>query len=276
MNKQLKIKGGVITSRGIEWCDYTWNPLVGCLHGCRWIMPSGKEAICYAETQVEGHWLDKTYPGGFETIYWKPERLNQPLNVKKPSKIFVGSLTDVFGHWQETAHIEAVLDICRKASQHTFQFLTKNPVRVKLFDIPQNCWIGASTPPDFMWGQKLSIKQRSAMMDRTLAVLAELKTQGITTWSSAEPLTIDLASYLDLHTKTKVIDEWLKLGKKTPPVDWIVIGAASDGPRYYPPSVTYFERLVNKAYELNIKLFYKGNLKSLPEAAADWREEFPS
>lgn len=43
MNKQKTAKG-----RGIEWTDYTWNPVRGCQHGCRWTMPDGTIAKCYS------------------------------------------------------------------------------------------------------------------------------------------------------------------------------------------------------------------------------------
>ena len=45
MNKQDKGNG----KRGIEWTDYTWNPVGGCRHGCRWEMPDGAIALCCFE-----------------------------------------------------------------------------------------------------------------------------------------------------------------------------------------------------------------------------------
>lgn len=147
MNKQKTSKG-----RGIEWCDYTWNPIAGCYHGCRWEMPDGTIAVCYAETTSERFRNDKVYPEGFEHYYWHPERLKKPSTITTPSKIFVGSMADVFGNWVPEEHILAVLEVAKNNPQHTFQFLTKNPSRVTKFigHIPSNAWIGASTPPGFM------------------------------------------------------------------------------------------------------------------------------
>ena len=50
MNRQAKYKNGKLVGRGIEWTDYTSNIIAGCKHDCRWEMPDGKIAICYAET----------------------------------------------------------------------------------------------------------------------------------------------------------------------------------------------------------------------------------
>ena len=49
MNKQEKIKNGKLIGRGIQWTDFTWNVNAGCFHRCRWAMPDGSVAICYAE-----------------------------------------------------------------------------------------------------------------------------------------------------------------------------------------------------------------------------------
>lgn len=59
MTVQFKPKTG---SRGIEWCDETRNPTGGCLHQCRWEMPDGTIAICYAENLAEHGVAKKGYP----------------------------------------------------------------------------------------------------------------------------------------------------------------------------------------------------------------------
>ena len=263
MNKQLKTKNGVVTGRGIEWCDYTFNPIAGCFHACEWKMPDGSIANCYAE-DVASRVAGAAYPLGFEHNYWHPEILTKPLNQKTPSRVFVGSMADVFGHWVEKEHILDVLEICDKAHWQTFILLTKSITRVWDFvgDIHKNCWIGASTPPDYMWVKQLSVPQRHRWLSTALETLDGLHDTGITTWISAEPLTIDVGSALVYHFDKK-------------PIDWMVIGAASNGKKLYAPD----EMLVRKAVEGNkrmgISTFYKGNLRSLPWAAAHWLEEYP-
>ena len=125
----------------IEWCDYTWSPVRGCLHACPY---------CYAAR------IDKRFGDGTFTPTFHPERLQEPLKVKKPSRIFVGSMADLFGNWMWTdkispffkysrnAVISRILDIVIQCPQHTFIFLTKNPKGMQGFDFPDNCWCGTS------------------------------------------------------------------------------------------------------------------------------------
>lgn len=257
MNKQYKGPD----NRGIEWTDYTWNPIAGCLHGCAWAMPDGKVANCYAE-DVADRVAQSAYPQGFEHHYWRPEALADPVNQKRPSKIFVGSMADVFGHWVPDSQIREVLEVAQvRAQWHTYQFLTKNPRRyLDNLDFPNNCWTGASTPPDFMWGKPLSVAQREKMLRVTLETFDQMNDDGVT-WLSAEPLSWDITPILRDHPYA---------------IDWIVIGAASNGNIYYPPTEQHVRALVEYCDDLNISVFFKGNLHSLKWAADNWREEFPA
>jgi len=63
-----------------------------------------------------------------------PERLGEPSKLKKPSKIFVCSMADLFGDWVDKEWIIKVLKVARQNPQHIFQFLTKNPKRYKEFE----------------------------------------------------------------------------------------------------------------------------------------------
>jgi protein gp37 len=190
MNKQNKGNG----SRGIEWTDFTWNPIGGCLHGCAWTMPDGTIANCYAE-DVANRLAQQAYPHGFEHHYYKPGLLDEPLKLKTPAKIFCGSMADVFGHWVPMEQIQAVLDVCRQAHWHTFQFLTKNPRRLIKFDFPPNCWVGISSPPDQMWGKPLSAHQRTQWLWSSLNALNLCNAR--VQWMSIEPLSRDI--YYDLR-----------------------------------------------------------------------------
>lgn len=254
MNKQRKANGG----RGIEWTDYTWNPISGCFHACSWTMPDGTIANCYAEDVAE-RVAGAAYKEGFEHHYWRPELLDKPLRVKTPAKVFVGSMADVFGHWVPDEHIEAVLDVCRRASWHTFQMLTKNPVRAKRFDLPPNVWLGASIPPDFMWNKPLSIDQKERLLYRTLDSLSSVKAS--VRWMSIEPLSWDCSRILESYDGV---------------LQWVVIGAASSGKRYFPPALDTLQNVLSYFDRQDTPVFYKGNLRSLAWARDNWREEFPA
>lgn len=252
MNKQNKGNG----ERGIEWTDFSWNPIAGCRHACQWTMPDGSIANCYAEDVAEGV-ASAAYPDSFEAHYWNPGRLDEPGKVQTPSKIFVGSMADVFGWWVPLEQQRAILDVCKQVPQHTFQFLTKNPVGYHQFVYPENVWLGMSTPPDFMWGKKLSVNQKYRMFSHHLRILQGLDA---ITWLSAEPLSWDITPVLHHHRGA---------------IDWIVIGAASNGRVKYAPNREHVRALVALMDTWNVPVFFKGNMKSLPWAREHWREEFP-
>lgn len=260
MNKQFKVIDGVKVNTKIEWTDWTYNPITGCFHACQWRMTDAI-ANCYAEDVALGV-AGMMYPQGFEHHYWHPERLDEPLRVKTPSKIFVCSMSDLFGYWVDSDQIKAVLDMCNRAPQHTFQLLTKNPVRAKEFDLPENVWVGASMPPDFMWGKELSERQKHRLLATTLKTLGELKSakKAKITWMSAEPLSWNISPLLKAYEGA---------------IDWCVIGAASNGNKYYPPREADFRSTLEELDRQGVVLFYKGNMKSLPFARDHWRADFP-
>lgn len=247
MNKQQ-----AKTSRGIEWTDYTWNAIAGCNHGCRWTMPDGTIAICYAEDQAESERLRPFYPQGFASHYWHPHRLNEPLKVKKPAKIFLDSMSDLMGAWTPAEQVEQVLGIVRQAHWHKFQLLTKNAPKLLEFDLPTHLWAGVSSPPDFMFGKQLTRQQQERMLAKSLDVLSRVNTP--IRWMSFEPLSWDVSAIVRDH----------------PPLQWAVIGAATDGPRHYQPNPAHVQALLDVLDSQNVPVFFKGNLRWSP-----WREEFP-
>lgn len=251
MNKQAKYKNGVLVGRGIEWTDYTWNPVGGCLHECRWVMPDGSVARCYAKDVALGV-AQKNYPDGFEAHYFHPDRLKEPLRVEMPARIFLDSMADLMGHWVPKEEVQDVLEVCKKADWHIFQLLTKNPKRLASFDpFPPNVWVGFSSPPDFMWGQKLSDGQKRQMIQVGLQSMKIIEAS--VKWCSIEPLSWDVAPHFE------------ECG-----LNWVVIGAASNGSTKYQPDPEYLKRLLAVLDKQRIPVFFKGNLNWKP-----WREEFP-
>lgn len=248
---RIKRPDGTVT-RG-----FTWNVMGGCLHGCKWEMPDGHVAECYAKTVAE-RVAQAAYPQGFEFHYWHPERLKEPLRLEEPAGIFLDSMADLMGAWVEEAQIEQVLDVCAAAHWHTFFLLTKNAPRLAKFDFPDNVWVGASTPPNWMFGKRLSRDQQTRMLNKTLETMTKVKAK--VRWISAEPLSWDCSALFAAHPFA---------------VQWVVIGAASNGRIEYPPAESDLLALLEELDAQRIPVFYKGNMRTLPIAAAHWRDGFP-
>lgn len=258
MNKQLKKDGG----RGIEWTDFTWNPVGGCKHRCRWRMPDGTIAICYAESTANT--MRNAYPNGFEHHYWREHMLTEPTAQRLPSKIFMDSMSDLMGNWVEAEQIERVFDSCRRAHWHSFQLLTKNAPRLLKFTIPENVWVGVSAPPTFMFGNELTAEQQRRMVYKQLDTLAELKARNHPVcWMSIEPLSFDIA---DMFMQWIIVKGGARL-----PLDWAVIGAASNGPKHFQPEPAHVEDCHRVLRANGVGIFHKGNLKWEPHL-----EEFPA
>lgn len=123
----------------IEWTDVTWNPTVGCTvvsPGC---------ANCYAQGQAYRQEHGFKTPGYEGTTkksaagqrLWTgkvnslPDRLDAPLHWRKPARIFVNSMSDLFHEDVPDEYIAKVFGVMAASPQHTFQVLTKRPERMR-------------------------------------------------------------------------------------------------------------------------------------------------
>lgn len=127
----------------IDWCDETINPLGWGCYG-----PGGTKEkpkicwYCYAKQWAkETPYKVKCQDCMNFVPHYHLERL-KGLTGKKPKKIFVQSMGDLFGDWVDSFAIQRVIDFCLDRPQHTFMFLTKNPARYAEFKFPENCWLG--------------------------------------------------------------------------------------------------------------------------------------
>jgi protein gp37 len=108
----------------IAWTSVTWNPVSGCSKvsdGCK---------NCYAmNLSLKRGWTKKpwTIPNEVENVVLKPHKLREPRNLKKPSKVFVNSMSDLFHRVIPDEYLADIFAVMLDLPQHTFQILTKRP-----------------------------------------------------------------------------------------------------------------------------------------------------
>lgn len=246
----------------IDWCDSTWNPVTGCLHGCKY---------CYARGIAKrfGGWTDSdgdTYHDEIIRNDGQIRELDNPLQVtrgeksgkypkapypydfiptlhryrlneyigKKGRNIFVCSMADLFGEWVPDSWIEEVFNACEKAPQHNYLFLTKNPKRyVSLAlsnKLPQrdNMWYGSTiTNPD---------------------MVAFFGKQYNTFWS-IEPI---LQPFREMEEGKKQLPNWIIIGAET--------GRRKDK---VIPKTEWIEVVVNGCRKFDIPVFMKSSLANI-------------
>jgi len=186
----------------IEWTDYTWNPITGCLHGCPY---------CYARRLAEGRLKGRFgYENGFEPTFHE-NRLREPYQVKKPSFIFTVSMGDMFGGWVPVNWVNQILEVVINNPRHIFQVLTKNPRAYKLYDgeLPENLWIGTSV-------------DGSGNSSKRIKELASIRHDSVK-FVSVEPLLAPLPSdiYLFEGIQWVIIGAQTGPGAKLPEIEWI-------------------------------------------------------
>lgn len=116
----------------IDWTDFTWNPITGCLNDCPY---------CYMKR------MEKRFPGITKPRY-RPEYLKdlRSRKIKPGHKIFVGSSGDMWGKWMSDDAISIVLQAVNQRPDLIFQFLTKDPQRYSDFILAGmgHCWFGTT------------------------------------------------------------------------------------------------------------------------------------
>jgi len=167
----------------IEWTQRVWNISKGCSKisdGCK---------NCYAERwakRLQAMGL-KDYQDGFK-FKILPHRLEEPLHIKKPSLIFVNSMSDLFHREMPFEYIDKVLQIIEATPQHTYQILTKRAERMHNYfeykEVPKNVWLGISIESgkykyriDYFWYLKARVKFIS--FEPLIAPVGELDLRGI-------------------------------------------------------------------------------------------------
>lgn len=254
----------------IEWCDMTWNPVTGCLHGCEYCYArriSERFGTLYTGPQPEAEGLTfapddserfyeldepvrnaagriEPYPANFYPTLHR-YRMDEPAKKTRTRTVFVCSMADLFGAWVPYEWIAEVFAACRKAPQHRYLFLTKNPARylelasAGLLPENDNFWYGSTaTRPDvpFWWSCHYN------------------------TFVSIEPMLEEFPSTGD--------DAIKKVG-------WVILGAMTGpGSKDHQPKQEWVESLTKDAHAAGVPVFMKDSLVPIVGKSRMFRE-FP-
>ena len=212
----------------IEWTDEVWNPITGCTkvsQGCK---------HCYAETMakrlkamgrpeyqdvigVDGRWNG--------TIQLVKERLEDPLRWKKPRRVFVNSMSDLF-HEDIGFEIWKIFDIMAQTPQHTYMILTKRPKNMFSFCQEYDPHDLAPYPLPNVWLGVSVEDQKTA--DERIPLL--LQTPAAKRIVSVEPMlgALYVNTYLRNYTYNDRYDDF-DIGEKQ--IDWVIAGCESGAHR---------------------------------------------
>ncbi|MCL6562579.1 MAG: phage Gp37/Gp68 family protein [Firmicutes bacterium] len=265
----------------IEWTDATWNPMTGCSHaspGC---------ARCFAERLSLRHgWSARPWlpAHAAENLRWHPDRLALPLRWRRPRRIFVNSMSDLFHEAAPDAWRDAVFGIIAACAAqgrgHVFQALTKRadgmaayfaagsgallprwraaaaPALAELgLALPDAAWAALPWPLPNLW-LGVSVENARWARGRLPALLA---TPAAVRFVSCEPLLgpVDLTP-------------WLRR------LDWVIVGGES-GPKARPMDPAWARALRDQCLAVGVPFFLKqlGGPRPGGEAALDgeiWRQ----
>jgi len=239
----------------IEWANKVWNPVTGCTKvsaGCK---------NCYAETYAKRFWKKRK----FTDVQCHNNKLDQPLHWKKPARIFVNSMSDLFHPDVPFEFIWEIYHIMMsKAPWHTYIVLTKRPERAKeFFDwwfsfpphkpsgiIPigeyKNIWLGVSVED-----------QKTA--DERIPLL--LQTPAAVRFISAEPL-LGKIELTDMQNRNYLHRATGRFNREK--LNWVICGGES-GKNARPMHPGWVRSLRDECKSANVPFFFKQWGEWLPD-----------
>jgi protein gp37 len=221
------------TNEQVSWSAWTWNPVTGCIHGCKY---------CYARELALKPSYRETYPAGFTPLF-HCERLDAPANTKVPDeaasdprlkRVFVCSMADLYGKWVPDEWIDRVHASCIENPQWDYLLLTKFPRKYVGLKLPPTAWVGTSVDQ----------QKRVRLAEDAFRQIKDVRVK----WLSLEPLLAPL-EFTDLSM-----------------FDWVVIGSQSateqpDGHvNEFAPPIKWVSRLIDQAQEAGCGVYCKPNL----------------
>ncbi len=290
------------------WWDSTWNPVVGCspvspgclnCYAARMARRLGSNPATpqFAGLTVDGKWTGET------RHVWKV--LCVPFARRKPQRIFVCSMGDLFHESVSFEYLDQVFAVMAQASQHTFMLLTKRPERMEAFCSPDRYGIlrqilhesGASNI-NSGWPLPNVILMATAedqtRADERMPHIAELTGRGWRTGVSVEPMLgpVDLSPWLEGWMCRRCGVARLPMGEhgycdcpipddpeeaqgdhRQGMVDWVIAGGET-GPDARPAHPDWFRSLRDQCADAGTPFFFKQWGEHLPAVRMrdwDWR-----
>jgi protein gp37 len=286
----------VSDTSNIEWTDASWN----CLAGCEAVSPGC--ANCYAATMTRrleamgqadytGLTTKKHFNG---TVRCLPDKLSIPLKWKKPRRVFVNSMSDLFHEDVPDEFIDRVFATMSLTPQHTYQVLTKRAERMYkyIYGWPKGMSRGhhialrrnkdgtalATIPPthsptgSFEDGTGPTVKL--PLPNVWLGVSAEdqqraderipwlLKTPAAVRFVSAEPLLgpLDISPWLrascSAHPKSDGYKCCAGNAPRYAPLTWVIVGGES-GPKARPMHPAWVRQIRDQCQQAGVPFFFK-------------------
>lgn len=277
----------------IDWCDATWNPVTGCLHGCEYCYArriaerfSANQMPIFADypvlhepvrcTDTYAYMRDtgistgkiQPYPFGFLPTFHR-YKLDEPQRWKKPRTIFVCSMADLFGDWVPDEWIAEVFKACDAAPWHRYIFLTKNPKRLCRMAIATKVFLWNVDHPD------------SQVHPKTEEYVEVMRLPIRDNWwfgsslDNADARRFDGGFNWNTFTSIEPLMEHMQMGIGSFGSDrWTIIGAET-GKRKNKvvPERAWIDNILEAAAFTGVKVFMKESLREL--MGADFRQEFP-
>jgi protein gp37 len=251
------------TGSKIEWTETTWNPIAGCAavsEGC---------THCYAATMTRRleamgrpEYAGLVGPHHFNgTVRCLPERLEQPLHWRKPRRVFVNSMSDLFHEDVPFEFIHDVLAIPALCPQHTCQILTKRPERAaKYYDwVREHHWANGATFFPF------AAAPTTATDAQCEALRRGFRWPLLNVWLGTSIENQATADERSVHLrKCPATVLWYSVEPLLGPIDhlpldgigWCVVGGES-GPKARPMHPVWVRSIRNKCQAAGVPFFFK-------------------
>jgi protein gp37 len=246
------------TTTSIEWTDRTWNPVTGCTKvsaGCD---------HCYAETLHERF----NGKGSFATVTVHPDRITAPLSWRKPARVFVNSMSDLFHADITDDVIASIWATMSLAQEHTFQVLTKRHARMRSLLNSDRFWArvdaalrarGGAYPLDLLGKALPNVWLGVSVEDQSWASIripALLETPAAVRWISAEPLLGPL--WLEEPYLNPGLECPCETGARfcNSTLDWVVVGGES-GPGARPMDPAWARQIRDDCTANSVPFLFK-------------------